>query len=265
MIRDHYVSQFYLEGFTDPSSPKQLLSVYLKALRAWKRLTPKNVGVETGYYTISTEDGQKHRGIEKALSEIESRAATIIRERIKSRTLLSDEERVHFGIFVATMLERVPSTIDNLGDAYRKTADLVRRWGTEVPESADDPQTGVLAQTMLKIAFDTTAPILLGMSWRFVFLESYLATSDRPVCMIDPTNPGPMPSGLLSEGMQVWFPLTRDILFMATHFDASPLEYVSQPAEWIAGQANKLTLRSARRFVAAPDESFEGATELQVS
>jgi hypothetical protein len=259
MTRDHFVSKFYLEGFCDPNPPpgkRPALSVYSKKQKSWKVLTPENVAVETDYYTVSAPSGAKDRRIEEALSAIESRAARIIRERVEARRPLNDEERTHFALFVASMLERVPATLDSLRRAHDEIWDLVKLWGTPLPAERPRHQTGSLAWSTLKVALDTTAPIILEMGWRFVFSGSgdYFVASDHPVCMVDPTNERPIPTGLLSPGMQIWFPVTKSILMMAVHGE-SPLGYVTAPDK-TTRIANLLTIARAKRFIAAPSRGF---------
>jgi hypothetical protein len=56
----HYIPQFYLRGFTDPSAAVGMtpwLWVRHKESSSVVRKAPKNLAAEIGYYTIETADG----------------------------------------------------------------------------------------------------------------------------------------------------------------------------------------------------------------
>src|SRR5262249_39791151 len=118
MARDHFVSRFYLEGFTQRDTPqgkKASLWVHLAKVGEWKLLPPNAIGAETDYYTVTARTGERNRQIEKALSRVEGAAAPLIRgKKIASRENLTDKDRASLALFIATMMERVPAAIDNL-------------------------------------------------------------------------------------------------------------------------------------------------------
>lgn len=56
-MKQHYIPQFYLRGFTDPDTPEgyePCVWVYPLSKRTWRKRGPGNVAAEAEYYTIST-------------------------------------------------------------------------------------------------------------------------------------------------------------------------------------------------------------------
>lgn len=300
MPLDHFVSRFYLERFTELATPqgkKPRLWVHLARLKKWKLLPPSGVGAETDYYTVTSEDGTKHRQIERALSGVEGRAAPVIRDKIAARKNLSEQDRAHFALFVTTMMERVPATLDNLGGVHEKVFRLWRlqqigiwrdrpeqfkkaveqrrrEFGPESLPADPSPedllpaegsvkvQKGSLARTTLTVASEI-APFIAGMKWGFLFAsppDSFI-TSDHPVCMVDPTNTSTFyGSGLASQKIEVTFPLGRDLAFLATH-QGPPLAYGNATSELVE-LFNYRAARYAARFIAGPSRIFPGSTAL---
>lgn len=92
--KQHYVPQSYLREWVDPRTPagyEPYVWVFSKDGKKKERRAPHNIFRETDLYTLEVE-GRKHYSIETSLSQLESRYAEIVRNKIKKHLALADEE-----------------------------------------------------------------------------------------------------------------------------------------------------------------------------
>ena len=75
--RHHYIPQFYLRGFADPTTVGGKALLWVRDVRTGMtdRRTPKNLAVEVGYYAIETDQGSDYKTLEDELARMEDRAA----------------------------------------------------------------------------------------------------------------------------------------------------------------------------------------------
>jgi len=106
----HYIPQFYLRGFTDPSvtdGKMPWLWMRTKESSTIVRKAPKNLAAEIGYYAIENADGLDFVTVENELAVIESRAAFALRKFLDGpvghRKIEPD-----LATFVAWLAVRVP-------------------------------------------------------------------------------------------------------------------------------------------------------------
>ncbi|MEK7993186.1 MAG: DUF4238 domain-containing protein, partial [Planctomycetota bacterium] len=111
LMRAHFVSRFYLQGFTDPDTPPRqepYLWVYSIKHASWRRRAPINVAHTSNYYEQPPVPGQPDDWLEKFLSRMETFAARVVRGRLTKKEDLSDHDRTVFAFFMALMVLRVP-------------------------------------------------------------------------------------------------------------------------------------------------------------
>jgi len=104
--RHHYVPAFYLAGFSDTQRMDGDLWVLDKKELSQFRTTARNAAVERDFYRV--DSGDDPSAVERALSEIESEAARILRTIVRSRSLPKGEDLERLLLFVAFMYARVP-------------------------------------------------------------------------------------------------------------------------------------------------------------
>jgi hypothetical protein len=83
----HYIPQFYLRGFTDPSvtgGKTPWLWVRHKESSSVVRKAPKNLAAEIGYYAMEMANGLEYATVENKLAAMESRAAFALRKFLDS-------------------------------------------------------------------------------------------------------------------------------------------------------------------------------------
>lgn len=79
----HYIPQFYLREFTDPETPNEHES------KKWKKKSPKNIASKPDFYSFVDQKGKRCDEIEKWLSTIEGKTASIYRNKICTRQQLT--------------------------------------------------------------------------------------------------------------------------------------------------------------------------------
>lgn len=101
--RHHYLPQFYLKGFCR----NDYLWVYDRKMNQVRRQTPINTALQTHYYSVENEDGEKNTEIESFLSQIEGLTKPII-EKVSIKDEISVEEKEILSVFLAFLMNRVP-------------------------------------------------------------------------------------------------------------------------------------------------------------
>jgi Protein of unknown function (DUF4238) len=94
----HYVPQQYLRAWEIPGNPRMILTYGKKDLSC-KPLPIKKVAQAPRFYDADVE------------AELASRLegpANIVLEELRNLRPITDEQRIHFAIYTATMIKRVP-------------------------------------------------------------------------------------------------------------------------------------------------------------
>lgn len=116
----HYVPQFYLKGFSDPNLQNEQLHVIDKGERRHFVTAPSNIAVQRDFNRINIPDHSMDE-IERHLSQIEGRAATVLRSITENATLPEDDEDMDYLIvFVAILAANNPQIRDRLIDRDRE-------------------------------------------------------------------------------------------------------------------------------------------------
>ena len=97
-MRDHYIPQYYLRGFT---SPNDMVWVYEKGGTLKFHPPVKNIGLKTNYYCPEVE--------EYLANQIETPANAVIK-KIRNRTKITKADKEKLAIYMVVMLKRVPQS-----------------------------------------------------------------------------------------------------------------------------------------------------------
>ena len=105
----HYVPQFYLEGFADPEQPTSIW-VYEKGKDQPRSQGIKGTAAETHYYSLTKPDGTKDDLLEReVLSRTETGAAPVIqRWRSERRPQITLDDVKALAPFLAVCFVRSP-------------------------------------------------------------------------------------------------------------------------------------------------------------
>lgn len=284
---NHYVPQFYLGGFADPQrsagSKKRRLWVYERG-KSPRLSTPENEAFENDFYAFEDVFGERH-SIEGQISQIESRAAPVLRKSSDPDHLFSERERYEMSLFVSLMFVRGQMGRElisrSLGLAMKKQLQQMadngphfkglwerRRKGAAGPSSEEardfilggdyevlQKDVGFNLRIMVE-AWDHLSPILFCMGWQILHTqgpESFVA-SDNPVISLIPEKYGRagFGTGFAWPNTEVYFPLhARACLRMGERV----LESTADVRAAQVRQINRGVALSARRFLFASERS----------
>jgi len=119
--RHHYIPRFYLKNFADPTN--EMVWLYTKTGEKCKAVSPRDVGIEKDYHTVTLRDGAKDRQtIEETVARLENIAAPVVKKILAGEELTSVDHQI-FAVFVAQMFLRVPLRRDAVG---RMTSELLK-------------------------------------------------------------------------------------------------------------------------------------------
>ena len=121
--KHHYVPQFYLKGFLDPSASPYLWVADLEK-QSVERHTPKSIAYLTGYYDVDMvgNDAVSNKSMfEGILSSIESKASIAIRRIRADNFNLTIEDRYHLSNFIGLQIGRVPIFRDFIAKAMTQS------------------------------------------------------------------------------------------------------------------------------------------------
>jgi hypothetical protein len=116
-IRHHFISQFYLAGFTNDGTKDGLLYCYDKVQKKKWQTTTSNIAYEKHFNTVDA-NGVEPDFIEKDLSSFETEASQAFKHLIQSQTIPSDSEFVSLMNFIALRGVRNPGIRTNF-DRFR--------------------------------------------------------------------------------------------------------------------------------------------------
>jgi hypothetical protein len=297
--RHHYVPQFYFKRFCNPTDPP-FLQVYNFQYGKWSRKPPSAIAWEQDLYAFLDEIGVRHNFVETGYNKtVEDRVVPLI-EKIENRQTLTPEERRDFARFMAFSLVRVPvarANWDNYFGSIERRAlkiywrrgdmlkalnkkrrrdklpaltkrDILERLrrdhdGTE-PFKASQVQQLRLMISMVEEAW----PGINGMFWTFWHSEDphWFVTSDNPVSW---RNPVTGRFGLYSKDVELYFPVTRNILLIAKYVNVEE-DGRKVAAPELAGQFhlpmwtdavtayNAITIASSDKIIVAPSRNAIG-------
>ncbi|MGB6877218.1 MAG: DUF4238 domain-containing protein [Candidatus Acidiferrales bacterium] len=248
--RHHYISKFYLALFADTTAETQKPSIWVfgKEWSAPRLIAAENAAVQTHYYSIQTNDGQKSDIFEQFLAKNESDTAPILAQLCQKDFEITGDDRAKIAVFISLLMQRVPAARDwmeqlfaNLSKQRMKVAartpgvfeDAAREIeasGESLTASAEEIRQFILSDRYVANASPTVslkmvfhlgpelAKIITDMRWTILKSDEEFITSDNPVIYTDPDRPhGAWGSALLSERVELTFPISPVRCLLATH------------------------------------------------
>ncbi|MBU1668873.1 DUF4238 domain-containing protein [bacterium] len=104
----HYVSQFYLKGFSKNSGTKAKLFVYDKEQRKYFQSNPRNIASKRDFNRISAKGNENY--IEDHQANMEAKFASVFRKLTESKEYPNDEDLSYILTFIALISLRNPKT-----------------------------------------------------------------------------------------------------------------------------------------------------------
>ena len=210
--KQHYIPQFYLNYFTDPSIPPMhspYLWVYDKITETIKNKAPKNIAYENGYNDIIDEQGNISLIVEDQFQEIESDVSKVFRKIINQK-FISRKERLLLCKFIISTKLRVPMIKDKFRD-FVVSGDIKELSNCNI--NVDNISPDLMMDSVIRTTH-VASHLLLKMDWSLLTAPYGMSfiTSDNPVVVRNPNNLSMKLCGFSSSpDVQVTFPLSSHI------------------------------------------------------
>jgi Protein of unknown function (DUF4238) len=256
----HSVPQQYLKGFGVPDEPG-MIWMYNKAVRQFSKIPIKVAVQEADYFDPETE---------KELSESVEGPAHVVLARLRRREPISTDDRLHFAVYVATMIMRVPGrrrkSFEMMPPVLERTVEeirtLINEWAQdpnvdqklvarrleEVERAHEklshEPPTEVINQIRSPWPNRKFVELIYGMTWRLVISDetNRFLTSDNPAYFFEAY-------GLGKPETEVTFPLSSDLALLASWQGPREGLIMVQAKPVLVKEVNRRVASGAERFV----------------
>jgi hypothetical protein len=282
----HYIPQFYLGGFTDPSSPNWVW-VYQRGTSSPRKQRPRSIGFRNHYHTFTDADGHRDQEtLERLFGLIEGNAAAITRKFLDYR-LPTPEDKARYSEFLALMMLRTPAFREALeygmGSLLKQANQMIARspalwsaacdWMEQNPEilqgddpdelrallQADDYEVKMSEEFSLQVIghIAGAADLFSQMNWHLVEAPTGAEfwTSDNPVSIAVDGKYSAYVNALASPDCEVAFPITARMALVAMWVDRPDRCVAAPPA--VVDVMNGRTVETAYREVYAATKSHE--------
>lgn len=274
----HYVPQYYLEGFCDPLKPANIW-VYEKGRQESRRIPVKVVASENDRWPSDTE--------QYLANEVEEPANPILR-KIRARQTITRSDKEILSAYMVVMLKRVPRGLERtkslfpqiLEDTFARVEKDILRLIKEHPSKTRSLEAALLQLPSIKARYANEFPtnvwydglkpdmtpqlltILPAMTWRFLTSDrgQPFLTNDNPLFFFESMGMGkpeseimfPISSSIALLGtwqknlVEGYFHATEPIIKeinRRTAYNASRYVYYSQEAAWVVSLVNRKTWR----------------------
>ncbi|MDP1714191.1 MAG: DUF4238 domain-containing protein [Anaerolineales bacterium] len=178
--KQHYIPEFYLKAWCDPSSPQDYEPYLWIASKDGSNIKPKapsNIFHETDLYTIKI-DGKRDLSIEKNLAQIEGEFSDIRRNKLEKHLMLNIQDKIIICAFAAAMYSRTLANGERWkpiwNDVANQTADIMRKF-TEWRENATPEQ------------LESYIPSMSSKDSSVITYEEIKEVADEPLKLLIPT------------------------------------------------------------------------------
>ncbi len=255
----HYVPQKYLKGFAETKN-LDAIWMYDKQLRQFTNPGIKSVAQESGFY---------NNDVEQQLNEWVEKPANKVLDKLRNQERITETDRIHLGIYIATMLRRVPksrteaySMIPGVFDeTITKVRTQIQEWGQTTQnkelferrllevEAAEkrlwnEVPDFVIEQIRQPWASEEMISTICTMTWRIARSPAshFFITSDNPAYFFKAY-------GIATPKSELTFPISTHLaLFASWQGEQNTIIYYqARPA--LVREANKRLISGAERFV----------------
>ncbi len=252
----HYVPQEYLRAFAI-SADLGMVWTYDKKDHSCKRLPIKKVAQAPNFYDadVEAELAQKLEG-----------PANIILSQLRAGQLITQEQRMHFAIYTATMMKRVPrrrriareETLPKaLEDTFKNAIDALKPGPSFAERLAElerireefrgEPPKEVIDRIESPWPPIKMAQAIASMTWRLTSTAGpqFFVTSDNPAFFFEGLGVGTAQS-------EISFPLSPRLALLGSHHKGQEMAtlYI-QARQKLVREVNRRTVASAERLLFA--------------
>lgn len=268
--RQHYVPQFYLKNFCDVNNNRKIYC-YDKVTDKSFVTTVENVAVGKLFYTASKKlKIGREEGLTKVEQEYFVKPYYKLLE-IKNFKKLSHDMKKDFFIFLSVQLVRTEEFRLQIKDLHELVLFKLAKetYDKPIPEGIKIKISDIYSKLehLLFMDIDTIvdfATYLYNKLWIVTLNKtgSKLWTSDNPISFYNSFGRTGHNLGLFSQGIEVRFALSKDLLLFSYDPKTHPLTVNrSRMSHNDVLFANQLQLVSSTRFIYSPTNDFGSATE----
>lgn len=276
----HYISQFYLRGFTKSGGTKENLSVYDKSQNKHFKSSPRNVASQRDFNRITHDTNPNI--IEDELAKVEGSLSISFKQLIEHKSYPNEEQLNHIINFVTLIALRNPKTRNLFDDFYRQIVDKFtmmtmaseeiyldqcRQAGIKdediIPYETQKAFTEDKSRYTLEInqevhiqselqALDHLNEILLQRNWYLVVSNEEIGnfiTSDYPVSLISLVDRGPYGVGFGLTKTEVVFPISKHLAFIGVFEEYDSLNKTILATKELVESINIRTFEFANKQV----------------
>jgi hypothetical protein len=300
-IRQHFLPQFYLEGFViRPVSDPPKFWFFNFRDQKWHVRTPINTAVRKHYYTLKDQDESKNYYVEKYLSDLEGKVKDLLDRKIRKNLRPKTCEHIAtLAVFVSITRTRVPFYRDKIEDFnieiveqmmsmmrhraktdpnYLKQLerDYERDMGEKLGLDQINPdnfmntdkfkirmnQNWLIGLSLSHI--DKMSQILCDMKWTVYRTtpDAPFITCDNPYFEINPKSTSVWDrSGLLNKDIEIILPLDSQYCFFASWKKAP--QWFSTASLGLVAEINLRIMLGAREFIISSSQDFQSSKKLQ--
>lgn len=255
----HYVPQKYLRGFANTENPNTIW-MYDKKLQQFKNPGIKSVAQKSGFYS---------NDVEQQLNELVEKPANKVLDKLRNQEKITEIDRIYLGIYIATMLMRVPKRRVEAYSLYPSVFEKVitnvrgqiQEWGKttqnkelferrllEVEEAEkkfiNEVPDSVVEQIRQPWANEEMISAICSMTWRLVrsTTSDFFITSDNPAYFFKAY-------GIGTSKSEMTFPISTDLALFASWQGRQNTIIYLKARPYLIKEANKRLMFGAERFV----------------
>jgi Protein of unknown function (DUF4238) len=258
-VGDHYIPQYYLRGFCDPSTPEQIYR-FEKGTNNVILSHLKNVAQEKGFYSPKVE--------RYLANEVEAPANHVL-DRIRNRGSIIQQDKLTLSMYMMALWKRVPASKVRLksqaptvaASTFQQIFDEFARRRDADPKKADLWEARILQakQIMEKLQSDVPREVWLDlippgttpqgvaamsqMMWRFLCYDREIGfiTGDNPVFFFEGI-------GIGHPQSELTFPISKRIALYASWRTDLPEGYFPASKEGVR-EINRRTANNTTRYI----------------
>lgn len=284
----HYISQFYLKGFTKSGGKKSNLHVFDKRQSKYFKASPRNVAAKRDFNRISVDGYENH--IEDELAKTEGELAHTFNEMIKNKRYPNNDQMMDILHFIALVALRNPKMRELFDNVYKQIAETIMNITVSTKESYES-QVAQMNEYMgtshnvdyeemkkfieekrykleinqeqhIPVEFNTIEsilPILEKRNWYLIISNEEMGefvTSDFPVTLISLIDRGPYGVGFGLSKTEVSFPISRYLALVGV-FETYSLSNTIFATKDMVASINGRTVAYAKDQIYSAHKQFE--------
>ena len=287
--RHHYVSEFYLNGFTKTSKNKEFLQVFDLKEKKHFETTPDRVAVIRDFNRLNVENIEPDI-LEKIISKLETKAAKVIREINQTLTIPKGEDleilfnlialfacrnpiqRDMINTYISEISNRMLDKVYDSKEHWEAFNNEIRKNGGNIDSNADFAEFKKIV-TSKKLNFEASKNFMFNLDmasmdailstlhhrkWTLISNSYQLnpfISSDKPIILRWDNNfRTHYPPGFAMPNTELLFPLSKSLILLGT-FKEYPSLIKANQAKVL--RINSKMIKNTPRFIFSPIVDFK--------